>query len=81
LPTCGRLPRDAANAVETKQAELRTEPKITVGRLGNQFVENLPMNGRSFSSLIDLTPGVVLTPSNFTEQGQCSVNGQRPDAN
>jgi hypothetical protein len=47
----------------------------------HQFVENLPLNGRSFSSLIDLTPGVVLAPSNFYEQGQFSVNGQRPDAN
>src|SRR5579871_1251823 len=49
--------------------------------IGNRFVENLPLNGRSFSSLIDLAPGVVLTPSNFYEQGQFSVNGQRPDAN
>src|SRR3984885_912473 len=38
--------------------------------IGNQFVENLPLNGRSFSSLIDLTPGVVLTPANLYEQGQ-----------
>ena len=49
--------------------------------IGNRFVENLPLNGRSFSSLIDLTPGVVLAPSNIYEQGQFSVNGQRPDAN
>src|SRR6266478_6117371 len=49
--------------------------------IGNRFVENLPLNGRSFSSLIDVTPGVVLAPSNFYEQGQFSVNGQRPDAN
>ena len=49
--------------------------------IGNRFVENMPLNGRSFSSLIELTPGVVLTPSNFYEQGQFSVNGQRPDAN
>src|SRR5580693_8028002 len=49
--------------------------------IGNQFVENLPLNGRSFSSLIDLTPGVVLTPANQFEGGQFSVNGQRPDAN
>jgi Carboxypeptidase regulatory-like domain/TonB dependent receptor len=49
--------------------------------IDHQFVENLPLNGRSFSSLIDLTPGVVLTPSNSYEQGQFSVNGQRPDAN
>jgi hypothetical protein len=49
--------------------------------IGNRFVENLPLNGRSFSSLIDLTPGVVLTQTNSIEQGQFSVNGQRPDAN
>jgi Carboxypeptidase regulatory-like domain/TonB dependent receptor len=49
--------------------------------IGNRFVENLPLNGRSFSSLIDLTPGVVLTPTNLFEHGQFSVNGQRPDAN
>jgi hypothetical protein len=47
----------------------------------NRFVENLPLNGRSFASLIDLTPGVVLVTNNFFEQGQFSVNGQRPDAN
>jgi len=49
--------------------------------IDHQFVENLPLNGRSFGSLIDLTPGVVLTVSNFQDQGQFSVNGQRPDAN
>src|SRR5580658_3886914 len=49
--------------------------------IGNQFVENLPLNGRSFSSLIDLAPGVVLIPSNQYEGGQFSVNGQHPDAN
>ena len=49
--------------------------------IDNRFVENMPLNGRSFSALIDLTPGVVLVPNNFFEQGQFSVNGQRPDAN
>ena len=49
--------------------------------IGNRFVENMPLNGRSFSSLIELSPGVVLTPANLYEQGQFSVNGQRPDAN
>jgi hypothetical protein len=46
-----------------------------------QFVENLPLNGRSFQSLISLSPGVVLTKADFTEAGQFSVNGQRANAN
>jgi hypothetical protein len=45
------------------------------------FAENLPMNGRSFQTLIQLTPGVVVTPSNLNDAGQFSVNGQRADSN
>lgn len=45
-----------------------------------KFAEELPMNGRSFQTLIDLTPGVVLTQSG-TDTGQFSVNGQRAAAN
>jgi len=46
-----------------------------------QFAENLPLNGRSFQTLIQLTPGVVLTVSNFQDSGQFSVNGQRASSN
>ena len=46
-----------------------------------QFAENLPLNGRSFQTLIQLTPGVVLTPSNGNDSGQFSVNGQRAASN
>ena len=45
------------------------------------FVENMPLNGRSFQSLIALTPGVVLTATAYNDQGQFSVNGQRSDSN
>jgi Carboxypeptidase regulatory-like domain/TonB dependent receptor len=45
------------------------------------FAENLPMNGRSFQTLIELTPGVVLTASNPSDNGQFSVNGQRAASN
>ena len=44
-----------------------------------QFAENLPINGRSFQTLIQLTPGVVVTSSNY--DGQFSVNDQRPESN
>ena len=54
----------------------------TVSTLIDQtFVENLPLNGRSFQTLIMLTPGVVVTATAFDDQGQFSVNGQRADAN
>jgi hypothetical protein len=46
-----------------------------------QFAENLPMNGRSFQTLIYLTPGVVATTSNVSDGGQFSVNGQRASSN
>ena len=63
-------------------APLLEVSEATVSALiDNRFVENMPLNGRSFSALIDLTPGVVLVTNNFFEQGQFSVNGQRPDAN
>ena len=40
------------------------------------------MNGGSFQTLIQLTPGVVLTTSNASRSdGQFSVNGQRADSN
>jgi hypothetical protein len=67
--------------VEGSASLLNTSDASVSTLIGNRFVENMPLNGRSFSSLIDLTPGVVLAPANYYEQGQFSVNGQRPDAN
>ena len=53
-----------------------------VGTVVNrQFVENLPLNGRSFNSLIALTPGIIQTKASATNSGQFSVNGQRANAN
>ena len=51
---------------------------ITVGR---KFIENQPLNGRSFQTLINLSPGVVITPASLVDEGQFSVNGQRTGAN
>lgn len=46
-----------------------------------EVIQNLPLNGRSFQSLLELTPGVVLAPANISNPGQFSVNGQRTNAN
>ena len=49
----------------------------------SQFVENMPLNGRSFQSLIFATPGVIITTNTggAASPGEFSVNGQRTDAN
>jgi Carboxypeptidase regulatory-like domain/TonB dependent receptor len=49
------------------------------------FVENIPLNGRSFQDLILLTPGILSSTPQATgsvgASGEFSVNGQRTDAN
>lgn len=58
-----------------------TESATVSTVVDRQFVENLPLNGRSFQALIDLTPGVVITPAQIGNEGQFSTNGQRTDTN
>jgi Carboxypeptidase regulatory-like domain/TonB dependent receptor len=60
---------------------LNTESATVSTVVDRSFVENIPLNGRSFQTLIALTPGVVLTATSQNDQGQFSVNGQRADAN
>jgi hypothetical protein len=46
------------------------------------FVENLPLNGRSFNTLLQLTPGVVIAQTQgAAATGQFNISGQRTDAN
>jgi hypothetical protein len=49
--------------------------------IDRHFVENLPLNGRSFNTLLQLTPGVVIAPTGTFSPGQFSINGQRTNAN
>jgi len=59
---------------------LQTDSAAVSTVVNQQFVHNMPLNGRSFQSLIALTPGVLFTSQNLG-QGQFSVNGQRSNAN
>lgn len=61
-------------AVNTESATVSTV-------IDRDFVDSLPLNGRSFQTLLMLTPGVVATQTAYDDQGQFSVNGQRADGN
>ncbi len=49
--------------------------------IDRDIIDQMPLNGRGIQSLIELTPGVVVTPVVDTNRGQFAVNGQRADAN
>jgi Carboxypeptidase regulatory-like domain/TonB dependent receptor/TonB-dependent Receptor Plug Domain len=79
------LPLGAISEVVTIQGGaplVNTESAAVSTVIDRQFVENLPLNGRSFNTLLQLTPGVVIAPtSGAVATGQFSVAGQRSDAN
>src|SRR5580704_14309682 len=67
--------RGGAPLVNTESAAVSTV-------IDRNFVENLPLNGRSFNTLLQLAPGVALaTSASATNPGQFSIAGQRTDGN
>ena len=61
---------------------VNTESAAVSTVIDRNFVESLPLNGRSFNTLLQLTPGVIIAPANnFNAPGQFSIAGQRADAN
>ena len=67
--------------VEASAVNVNTTDATVSTVVDRQFAEELPLNGRSFQTLIMLAPGVVPVATSLADQGQFSVNGQRADAN
>jgi hypothetical protein len=73
-------PRGEAVTVTTGVPLISVAPAVSTS-VDRAFIENQPLNGRSFQTLIALSPGVVAAPASIVDQGQFSVNGQRTGAN
>lgn len=65
----------------SNEAALIDDSAAQTTTIDRTFVNRLPINARSFQSLIFLSPGVVPVQTTIGSQGQFSVNGQRPNAN
>jgi hypothetical protein len=60
------LPIGAASEIVTVEGGaplVNTENAAVSTIIDRNFVESLPLNGRSFNTLLQLTPGVVIAPS------------------
>jgi carboxypeptidase family protein/TonB-dependent receptor-like protein len=60
---------------------INTEDASVGTVIGRDIIDQMPLNGRGIQSLIELSPGVVVTPVVDSSRGQFAVNGQRTDAN
>jgi hypothetical protein len=68
--------------VNADQDHMPTDSAAVGLLVDRTFVENMPLNGRSFQDLISLAPGVITSTSGSGEGlGLFSINGQRGDAN
>jgi hypothetical protein len=76
-------------SVDAGALQINTENAAVSTVIDRKFVENLPLNGRSFNMLLQLTPGVIIAPLSSSNPnnlggdapGQFSIAGQRSDAN
>ncbi len=70
--------------VQASSYMINTQDATVSTTIDHNFAENLPLNGRSFQTLLLLTPGTVLVPTSggsTDNGGTFSVNGQRGNAN
>jgi hypothetical protein len=57
-----------------------TNPAVSM-TVTREFVEDMPLNGRSFQDLIQLAPGTVAGTNNGYSSGYYNIDGQRSDGN
>lgn len=75
-------PMTEAVTVDASGAQVNTIDAAVSAVVDRRVVENMPLNGRSFQSLMTLLSGVNAVPSAGAGQsGEISVNGQRTEAN
>jgi hypothetical protein len=71
--------------VDAGTSSINTDEASVSTVVDRKFVENMPLNGRSFQDLISMTPGVVTqspqTRGAVQSMGDFSVNGQRTESN
>jgi hypothetical protein len=71
--------------IDAASSQINTANASVSTVVDRRFVENTPLNGRSFQDLISLTPGVVTQSpqagSGIGYSGDFSVNGQRGESN
>lgn len=64
-----------SESVTVQGGTTNTSPAVSM-TVSREFVENMPLNGRSFQDLIQLAPGTV-----STQTGYYVIDGQRDDSN
>jgi hypothetical protein len=71
----------SASESVTVNAEATNESPAVSMTVDLEFVENTPLNGRSFQDLIQLSPGAIAAYHSGNNTGYYSIDGQRQDAN
>lgn len=79
-------PQSETVTVNGDQATINTTDASVSTVIDRTFVENIPLNGRSFQDLVSMTPGVVTASpqtniSSPGNNGDFSINGQRTESN
>jgi len=77
-------PVNESVVVQSTAEETSVSPAVSTV-VDQEFVQNIPLNGRTFQSLLALTPGYAVTVPAYVQSGvafgQLNFNGQRANAN